>query len=50
MDMMVAFLRDTYGDSKVNNMVNGAEYAPHVDPDWDPFATLHKVSGTLWPG
>lgn len=44
MDMIVAFLREIYGDPKVNNVVNGVEYAPHVDPDWDAFAVLHDVS------
>jgi len=46
MDMMVAFLREMYGDPKVNNVVNGAEYTPHVDSEWDAFAVLHNVSRT----
>lgn len=45
MDMMVAFLRRVYGDERVNNVVNGAEYIPQVDPSWDPFSVIHKVSG-----
>lgn len=43
MDMMVAFLRYMYGDPEVNRAVNVIEYAPHVDPDWDPFSVVHKV-------
>jgi len=46
MDMIVAFLREIYGDPKVNNVVNGAEYSPHTDPDWDAFAVLHDVSSS----
>ncbi|KAK4195882.1 isonitrile hydratase [Triangularia verruculosa] len=44
MDMMVAFLRHIYGDPKVNNSVNNVEYAPVVDPSWDPYSVVHKVS------
>ncbi|KAK0651153.1 class I glutamine amidotransferase-like protein [Cercophora newfieldiana] len=45
MDMMVAFLRHVYGDPVVNTSVNNVEYAPHVDPSWDPFSVVHKVPG-----
>jgi hypothetical protein len=45
MDMMVAFLREVYGDPVVNTSVNNVEYAPHVDPSWDPFSIVHKVRG-----
>jgi len=45
MDMMVAFLREVYGDPVVNTSVNNVEYAPHVDPSWDPFSIVHKVPG-----
>jgi len=45
MDMMVAFLRDVYGDPVVNKSMNNVEYAPHVDPTWDPFSVVHKVPG-----
>jgi transcriptional regulator GlxA family with amidase domain len=44
MDMMVAFVRHLYGDPRVNNFVNNLEYLAHVDPRWDPFSVLHKVS------
>jgi len=43
MDMIYAFLRHIYGDPEVNNAFNRAEYAPHLDPDWDPFSVVHKV-------
>ncbi|KAK1751173.1 isonitrile hydratase [Echria macrotheca] len=45
MDMMVAFLREVYGEEKVNGVVNGAEYVPHTDSRWDPFSVLFKVPG-----
>ena len=44
MDMMVAFLRHVYGDSVVDRSVNEIEYAPVVDPDWDPYSVIQKVS------
>ncbi|KAK4461318.1 isonitrile hydratase [Cladorrhinum samala] len=44
MDMMVAFLRHIYGDPVVNMSVNEVEYAPVVDPNWDPYAVIFKVS------
>ncbi len=43
MDMMVAFLRHVYGDSVVNESVNEMEYAPVVDPNWDPYSVILKV-------
>lgn len=45
MDMMVAFLRHVYGDPVVNKSVNEAEYAPIVDPEWDPYSVIRKVPG-----
>lgn len=45
MDMMVAFLRHIYGDPVVNKSVNEVEYAPIVDPNWDPYSVIHKVPG-----
>ncbi|KAK4150284.1 hypothetical protein C8A00DRAFT_37122 [Chaetomidium leptoderma] len=42
MDMMVAFLRHVYGDAVVNRSVNDAEYAPVVDPEWDPYSVIQK--------
>ena len=48
MDMMVAFLRDLYGDSNVNDGINGVEYIPHVDAHWDPFSVIFKVSRYLF--
>ena len=43
MDMMVAFLRHVYGDAVVNKSVNDIEYAPVVDPHWDPYSVIQKV-------
>ncbi|RYO78303.1 hypothetical protein DL766_009008 [Monosporascus sp. MC13-8B] len=49
LDMTYAFLRHFYGedDSALETMMNGIEYAPHTDPDWDPFSVVHKVSDRL---
>jgi hypothetical protein len=45
MDMTYAFLRHIYGehDENLTDVMNGIEYAPHTNPDWDPFAVVHKV-------
>lgn len=43
MDMAYAFLSHFYGTDRVNNTMNGIEYAPHTDPNWDPFSVVHKV-------
>ncbi|KAF2680464.1 class I glutamine amidotransferase-like protein [Lentithecium fluviatile CBS 122367] len=42
MDMMYAFLRHVYGTEELDGVMNGIEYAPHVDPSWDPFSVVHK--------
>jgi putative intracellular protease/amidase len=44
MDMMYAFLSYYYGSEYVNSTLNGIEYVPHTDPNWDPFAVVHNVS------
>jgi putative intracellular protease/amidase len=41
-DMTWAFLRHVYGPI-ADKLVNSIEYAPHTDPDWDPFSVLLKV-------
>jgi hypothetical protein len=45
MDMTYAFLKHFYGekDESVSFVLNLIEYAPHSDPDWDPFAIVHEV-------
>jgi hypothetical protein len=47
--MTYAFLRHYYGeeDTSVDAMINGAEYAPHTDPHWDPFSIVHKVGDII---
>lgn len=45
MDMTYALLRWLYGDERVNVTMNAVEYAPHVDPHWDPFSVVHNVPG-----
>jgi len=44
-DMMYAFLKHLYGegDPVVVATMNGIEYAPHTDPNWDPFSIIHNV-------
>jgi hypothetical protein len=43
--MMYAFLKHFYGeaDPTLIATMNGIEYAPHTDPDWDPFSIVHNV-------
>jgi hypothetical protein len=45
MDMAFAFLKQFYGedDPVLIGAMNGIEYAPHTDADWDPFSVVHKV-------
>ncbi|KAF3930322.1 hypothetical protein ABW19_dt0203305 [Dactylella cylindrospora] len=45
MDMTYAFLKKFYGTDNLNPIMNAIEYAPHTDPDWDPFAVVHNVPG-----
>jgi putative intracellular protease/amidase len=42
MDMMWAFLAHIYGPI-ANAVVNGDEYVPHTNADWDPFSVLMNV-------
>lgn len=45
MDMTYAWLSYIYGpDSVVDERTNGIEYAPHTDPNWDPYAVVFNVS------
>ncbi|KAK6347435.1 hypothetical protein TWF718_005276 [Orbilia javanica] len=46
MDMTYAFLEMLYGaQGGLTNVMNGIEYAPHTDPDWDPFSVVWNVPG-----
>ncbi|RYP03013.1 hypothetical protein DL764_005434 [Monosporascus ibericus] len=52
LDMTYAFLKHFYGedDEVLKFMMNTMEYAPHTNPDWDPFAVVHKLwTQFLWP-
>jgi hypothetical protein len=44
-DMMYAFLKHLYGedDPKLISTMNAIEYAPHTNPNWDPFSIVHNV-------
>ncbi|KAL2127810.1 hypothetical protein VTI74DRAFT_10151 [Chaetomium olivicolor] len=46
-DMMYAFLKHLYGESDpvLIKTMNGIEYAPHTDLNWDPFSIVHNVPG-----
>jgi hypothetical protein len=44
MDMAYAFLKHLYGEENLDVSMNLIEFAPHLDPHWDPFSVLHKVS------
>ncbi|KAK4033772.1 class I glutamine amidotransferase-like protein [Parachaetomium inaequale] len=43
-DMTYAFLKHLYGedDPVLIRTMNGIEYAPHTDPNWDPFSIVHN--------
>ncbi|KAF6827574.1 DJ-1/PfpI family protein [Colletotrichum plurivorum] len=49
MDMTYAFLKQLYGEEQAGSVMNGMEYAPHTDPDWDPFSIVWKVSSEETP-
>ncbi len=42
---MYAFLKHIYGenDPVLISTMNGIEYAPHTDPNWDPFSIVYNV-------
>lgn len=42
--MTFAFLKHLFGEEQAGSVMNGMEYAPHTDPDWDPFSIVWKVS------
>ncbi|KAK6538027.1 hypothetical protein TWF694_010920 [Orbilia ellipsospora] len=44
-DMTYAFLSKLYGTKHMNSVMNAMEYAPHTNPNWDPFAATFKVPG-----
>lgn len=47
MDMTYAWLAHIYGaEGALNMRTNGIEYAPHLDPSWDPYAAYHEVCST----
>lgn len=41
--MTYAFLNHLYGNESTLRTMNGIEYAPHTNPDWDPFSVVHNV-------
>ncbi|KAK7921521.1 class I glutamine amidotransferase-like protein [Apiospora marii] len=45
MDMAYAFARRAYGPGLADRAAEIMEYAPHQDPDWDPFSVVHQVPG-----
>ncbi|KAF2854785.1 class I glutamine amidotransferase-like protein [Plenodomus tracheiphilus IPT5] len=46
LDMVYAWLGEVYGNAGgVNLMTDVIEYAPHLNPDWDPYAVYHQVPG-----
>ncbi|KFY34112.1 hypothetical protein V494_07044 [Pseudogymnoascus sp. VKM F-4513 (FW-928)] len=45
LDMTYAFLKSVYGAEDIDIAMNGIEYAPHTNPDWDPFSVVHNVPG-----
>jgi hypothetical protein len=43
--MTVALLKWMYGDERINYHINMAEYAPHLDPGWDPYSVIWNATG-----
>jgi hypothetical protein len=44
MDLTYAFTKFLYGNETVDEVMDIIEYAPHTNPDWDPFSVVYKVS------
>ncbi len=42
MDMALALIETIHGPKLATMIANGTEYDRHTDPDWDPFAELHR--------
>lgn len=47
MDLTYAFTKFLYGNETVDEVMDIIEYAPHTNPDWDPFSVVYKVSFPL---
>jgi transcriptional regulator GlxA family with amidase domain len=43
MDMALAVIADLYGERASEELALVAEYEPHRDPTWDPFAARHGL-------
>ncbi|KAJ3048906.1 Serine/threonine-protein kinase 33, partial [Rhizophlyctis rosea] len=53
MDMSHYFIKKIYGAALAEAVAAGMEYAPHEDPNWDPFAELNglvNATTTTAPG
>lgn len=44
MDMTAALIADLYDESVARRACELAEYNPHIDSTWDPFAAIHGIS------
>jgi hypothetical protein len=44
LDATYALFSRVYGAQPLNYMLNVIEYAPHLDPTWDPYVTAFNVS------
>lgn len=44
LDATYALFSRLYGAQPLNYLLNVIEYAPHLDPSWDPYATAFNVS------
>jgi hypothetical protein len=43
MDVMLAFVKNQYGDAAAKNAANSLEYEWHADANWDPFSKIWNV-------
>jgi len=44
LDATYALFEMLYGPQTINYMTNVIEYAPHLDPHWDPYSAVFNVS------
>jgi transcriptional regulator GlxA family with amidase domain len=45
MDMALAVIADLFGERASEELAVVAEYEPHRDPEWDPFAARYGLAG-----
>jgi len=44
-DMTYAFVKELIGEKVAGEVINGMEYTPHLDHNWDPYSVVFDVEG-----